>query len=113
MKLWRKFRVTQELSTFLKYKRQESDVKKKKIIKDSVKKFEKKKIASNVKEDLKTFYKYVRSKRQVKDNIGPFKDSDGQTSSDKFFMAETLNNFFAETFTNENTSSIPDPVNFF
>ena len=28
-------------------------------------------------------------------------------------MSETLNNFFAETFTNEDSSLVPDPVNFF
>lgn len=109
-RLWRKFKVTRELSTYIKYKDAELHVKR--LLKDSVKKFEKK-IASNIKVDPKSFYKYVKSKRQVKDNIGPLKDSNGRTSSEKLFMAETLNKFFAEIFTNENTRHIPDPVSFY
>ena len=54
----------------------------------------------------KSFYKYVKSKQQVKDSIGPLKGQNGEVSSDSKFMAEELNAFFASSFTRENTENI-------
>ena len=60
----------------------------------------------NIKHDSKSFYKYVKSKQQVKDSIGPLKGQNGEVSSDSKFMAEELNAFFASSFTRENTENI-------
>ena len=59
-----------------------------------------------MKTDSKSFYKYVKSKQQVKDNIGPLKGQNGEISSDSKFMAEELNDFFASSFTQVNTQNI-------
>ena len=79
----------------------------KELIRDSVRQFEKK-LGENIKQDSKSFYKYVKSKQQVKDSIGPLRGQNGDVSSDSKFMAEELNNFFASSFTRENTDSIQD-----
>ena len=58
-----------------------------------------------------SLYIYVKSKRHVKDNIGPLRDSNGRTSSEKKnFTAETLNKFFSQMFTNENTSFVHEAL---
>ena len=53
-----------------------------------------------------TSYKYVKSKQQVKDSIGPLKGQNGEVTSDSKFKAEELNAFFASSFTQENTENI-------
>ena len=75
------------------------------LIKDSVKRFEQK-LGENIKTDSKSFYKYVKSKQQVKDSIGRLKGQNGELSSDSKSMAEELNDFFATSFTRENTQNI-------
>ena len=77
----------------------------KQLTKDSVQRFEQK-LGDNIKHDSKSFYKYVKSKQQVKDSIGPLKGQNGEVSSDSKFMAEELNAFFASSFTLENTENI-------
>ena len=101
--LYRNYRLTREPQTYNRYKEIEANVKQ--LIKDSVKRFEQK-LGENIKTDSKTFYKYVKSKQQVKDSIGPLKGQNGELSSDSKFMAEELNDFFASSFTRENTQNI-------
>ena len=68
-----------------------------------------KKIASNIKSNSKEFYQYIRSKTAKKDKVSDLKKNDGSmTEGDQEKSAE-LNNFFASVFTEEDTSSIPDP----
>ena len=75
----------------------------KQLIKDFVQRFEQK-LGDNIKHDSASFYKYVKSKQQVKDSIGPLKGENGEISSDSKFMAEELKNaFFASSFSRENT----------
>ena len=59
----------------------------KQLIKDSVKYFEKK-LGENIKTDSKSFNKYVKSKQQVKDSIGPLKGQNGEIISNSKFKAE-------------------------
>ena len=54
-----------------------------------------KKLASNIKNDSKTFYRYVRSKSRTKDIIGPLKDDRGNIVTNDGHMADILNNFFS------------------
>ena len=56
----------------------------------------------------KAFYGYVRSKKKVKDHIGPLENSSGSLTSDNQEMAEILSKFFQSTFTDENLESIPN-----
>ena len=101
--LYRNYRLTREPQTYNRYKEVEAHVKQ--LIKDSVQRFEQK-LGDNIKHDSKSFYKYVKSKQQVKDSIGPLKGQNGEVSSDSKFMAEELNAFFASSFTRENTENI-------
>ena len=75
------------------------------LIHDSVRRFEQK-LGENIKQDSRSFYKYVKSKQQVKDNIGPLKGQNGEVSSDSKLMAEEHNNFFTSSFTRENAENI-------
>lgn len=77
-------------------------------IRESVARFEQK-LGENIKHDSKSFYKYVKSKQQVKDSIGPLKGNSGEISSNSNFMAEELNKFFVSSFTRENSNGIIDP----
>jgi len=72
-------------------------------------KFEKK-LACNIKNDSKTFYRYVRSKSRTKDIIGPLKDDRGNIVTDDGQMADILNNFFSSVFTKEN-KDMPEVTN--
>ena len=77
----------------------------KQLIKDSVQRFEQK-LGDNIKHDSKSFCKYVKSKQQVKNSIGPLKGLNGEISSDSKFVAEELNAFFASSFTRKKTENI-------
>ena len=67
------------------------------------------KLAQNIKSDSKSFYAYVRSKQNVRDKVGPLKDTAGNIITQGFLMAEELNMHFSSVFTRENTSSLPVP----
>ena len=46
------------------------------------------KFVQNIKSDSKSFYAYVRSKQNVRDNIGPLEDNAGNIITQGFVMAE-------------------------
>ena len=88
--LYRNYRLTREPQTYNCYKEQEAHVKQ--LIKDYVQRFEQK-LGDYIKRDSKSFFKYVKSKQQVKDSICSLKRENGEISSDLKFMAEKLNAF--------------------
>ena len=59
------------------------------------------KIASNIKKDPKMFYRYARSKMDVKEGIGSVKDEDGTNTTDIGKITCILNKYFATVFTEE------------
>ena len=61
------------------------------------------KLAQNIKSDSKSFYAYVRSKQNVRDNVGPLEDNFGNIVTQEFLMAEELNMHFSSVFTREDT----------
>ena len=69
------------------------------------------KIASNIKTDPKMFYKYARSKMNVKEGIGSLKDENGRDTPDVGKMTCILNQYFATVFTEEDLSDMPVPMN--
>ena len=101
--LYRNYIFAREPQTYNCYKEVEAHVKQ--LIKDTVQRFEQK-LGDNIKHDSESFYKYVKSKQQIKDSIGPQKGQNGEISSDSKFTAEELNAFFALSFTRENTDNI-------
>ena len=67
------------------------------------------KLAQNIKSDSKSFYAYVRSKQNVRDEVGPLEDNAGNIITQGCTMAEELNVHFSSVFTREDTSSLPVP----
>ena len=67
------------------------------------------KLASNIKNDSKSLYAYVRSKQKVRDKVGPLENNRGNIISDGFQMAEVLNEYFSSVFTTQDISSLPVP----
>ena len=65
------------------------------------------KLCENVKEDPKSFWKYIRSKSKTKSSIGDIEQEDGNLTSDNRKKAELFNTFFCDVFTRENTDTIP------
>ena len=66
------------------------------------------KIAYNIKTDPKMFYKYARSKMEVKEGIGSLKDEDGRDTADVGKMTCILNQYFATVFTEEDRHASPN-----
>ena len=66
-------------------------------------------MAGNIKNYSKIFYAYVRSKQNVRDNVGPLENNRGNIISEGFQMAEVLNEYFSSVFTTEDISSLPVP----
>ena len=54
-----------------------------------------------MKDDVKSFWCYVRSKTQTKSSIGDIGDNDGILNSDCLNKAEILNSFFSNVFVTE------------
>ena len=51
------------------------------------------KFVKDVKNNPKSFYRYVRTKTKSKDKVGPLKDSAGNLIEENNRMCDTLNNF--------------------
>ena len=50
---------------------------------------------------------YLRSKPNVRDQVGPLEDNAGNMITEGVLMAEELNMHFSSVFTREDTSSLP------
>ena len=59
------------------------------------------KLADNIKQDSKSFYAYVNSKKRSNNKIGPLKNPQGKTIENNKETADTLNSYFSSVFTNE------------
>ena len=79
-----------------------------KEIRSSKRMFEQK-VATNIKQDSKSFFAYIRSKQLkiVKDSIGPLEINIGAVISNNKEMAESLNEYFSTVFTLEDTNALP------
>ena len=67
------------------------------------------KLAQHIQSDSKSLYAHVRSKQNVRDNVGPLEDNVGNMITHGFLMAEELNMHFSSVFTREDTSSLSVP----
>ncbi|XP_072885546.1 uncharacterized protein [Hemitrygon akajei] len=79
----------------------------KKVIKREKMNYERK-LANNIKEDTKSFFKFIKSKRQVRVDIGPIENDAGDIVMGDKEVAEELNEYFASVFTEEDISNITD-----
>ncbi|XP_072426477.1 protein FRG1 isoform X1 [Chiloscyllium punctatum] len=66
------------------------------------------KLAKNIKEDSKSFFRYVKGKKMIKTKIGPLKTETGEYITGNKEMAEELNSYFRSVFTGEDTSNLPE-----
>lgn len=97
-KVYCQYKNTDNLSNY-----KESEKNCKKAVLKAKKNFEKK---LSKKPNDKQFYSYVKSKTKGKSNIGPLKVNDTIISDDAE-ICETLNNYFASVFTDEDTTNVP------
>ena len=65
-------------------------------------------ISQQAKTNPKKFYQYIRSKKTIKDKIGPIKDVNNELVSDCKSMTKILNTFFQSVFIREDISSLPN-----
>ena len=68
------------------------------------------KLVSDVKNNCKSFYPYVRSKQRTKDRVGPLIDDISKVVKDDGEAANLLNDYFSSVFTRENFNNIPVPI---
>ncbi|GAB0184863.1 mitochondrial enolase superfamily member 1 [Grus japonensis] len=56
-------------------------------------------LARDVKDNKKSFYRYVSDKRRTRENVGPLQNETGNLVTQDMEKAEVLNDFFASVFT--------------
>ncbi|GAB0207435.1 hypothetical protein GRJ2_003209100 [Grus japonensis] len=56
-------------------------------------------LARDVKDNKKSFYRYVSDKRRMRENVGPLRNETGDLVAQDMEKAEVLNDFFASVFT--------------
>ncbi|GAB0205316.1 mitochondrial enolase superfamily member 1 [Grus japonensis] len=56
-------------------------------------------LARDVKDNKKSFYRYVSEKRRTRENVGPLRNEMGDLVTQDMEKAEVLNDFFASVFT--------------
>ncbi|GAB0183613.1 mitochondrial enolase superfamily member 1 [Grus japonensis] len=56
-------------------------------------------LARDVKDNKKSFYRYVSDKRRMRKNVGPLRNETGDLVTQDMEKAEVLNDFFASVFT--------------
>ena len=103
-RLWKLYRTTGNNDDYIKYKEAVNATTKE--IRSSKRIFEQK-LATNIKQDSKSFFAYIRSKQRVKDSIGPLKGNNGAVISNNKEMAESLKQYFSTVFTLEDINALP------
>ncbi|GAB0182873.1 mitochondrial enolase superfamily member 1 [Grus japonensis] len=63
-------------------------------------------LARDVKDNKKSFYRYVSDKRRTRENVGPLQNKTGDLVTQAMEKAEVLNDFFASVFTGKCLSHI-------
>ena len=71
---------------------------------------EEKRVASASKDNPKEFFAYVNSRKPIKNNISPLKDSEGNLITSDAQKADLMNRYFTSVFTVEDPSRIPEPT---
>ena len=81
----------------------------KRVIREAKKEFEER-MASDIKGNNKSFFKYVRSRKPAREAVGPLDgEGGGEEIKGDLEIAEKLNEFFASVFTAEDLGQIPQP----
>ena len=109
-KLSQQHKVTKSWEKFLTIKEEITEIDKR--LSESLENVRKKKedeILLNLKDDLGLFYKYANSFSNLRSEIGPLVDTDGQITADPQEMAELLSLQYKSVFSTPRTSFITSP----
>ena len=109
-KAYKKYKLTQTASDFNNYTILKRSCEKE--IRKNKREYEVK-ISQEAKKNPKMFFSYIRSKKTVRNNIGPLLDNDNKLISDDKGMASVLNSTFSKVFTKESNTVIPTPLKIF
>ena len=96
-RLWKAYKRTGKVEDYAKYKDALKETTNE--IKESKRNFERK-LAANIKQDIKSFFAYIRNKQKVKDN-------DELVIKKGTEMADALNIYFSSVFTLEDKNNLP------
>ena len=66
-----------------------------------------------IKNDSKTFFAYVNSKKRSNNKIGQIRNAQDEIIKNTKEIADVLNSYFASVFTKEDISALPEPVDIF
>ena len=110
IRAWKKFQDHSTEKNLLRYKSKLTNARK--ACRSAKRNYEKK-LASDVKNNCKSFYAYVRSKQRTKDRVGPLINDLGTVVEEDGEAANLLNDYFSNVFTMENMNNIPEPMKFF
>lgn len=98
---WKRFMKDKDYNSKFKYNKLRNEVINE--IRHCKREFETK-LAENIKQDPKSFYNYVNSKKLTKNVIGPIEDSSGVLREKDEEVCEILNDYFSSVFTIEDQS---------
>ena len=104
-KIWKRYRCTKSHADYERYKTSRKQVTKE--LRKARKVFEEK-LAQDVTDNPKSFYRYMCSRTKSKDKVGPLKDLVGNVIADDKGMCDMLNDFFGSAFTTENIADMPE-----
>ena len=106
-RLWKRYSTTRDYQSYLAFKKVQNEATS--VIRKAKREFEKK-LADSAKKNPKAFYQYLNSRCKVQSKVGPLKDSSGNVCTDDAIQAGLLNDKFVESFTREDLSSLPTPI---
>ena len=105
-KMWKKHKQLGTDTAYAEYKK--SNNKATKAYRAAKIEFENK-LSSEIKENPRGFYAYVRSKTKVKDIVGPLKEQNGRLLTEPEEICSELNEYFSSVFTVEmDTINLPE-----
>ena len=106
--LWKRYMETRSFTIYTKYTKARNKVKN--MVK-YLRKEKEKKISTNIKDNPKAFWKYIKSKTSIKSNIASLHtnpvDENSSLTDNNQEKADLLNEYFSSVFTKESSGNIP------
>ena len=103
--MYRRWRNSRDNEDYLSYARARNQARS--ACRKAVRLYEKD-IASQIKQNPKQFWRYVKSKLKVRQGVPNLEREDGTLTETDFAKAEVLNSFFKKVFTLEDDSELPN-----